>query len=179
MLSLEAREQLNSLYQRLKFGSAEWQDCVSWAIERLQQDDEGDDLDIVLLAAATSSDEVPALFQQIADRHLAPEALNDDLAAGKHLVRLHQAYRDGQETVATLEPQLWRMYRKLRYPDWLTMLAFHCELATDVPAYRVPFDAEFDYLAGLWNAAESLAAFSNLYDPEVSKSRDVAMSRDA
>ena len=106
MLSLEAREQLHSLYQRLKFGSAEWQDCVSWAIERLQQDEEGEDLDIVLLAAATSGDEVPALFQQIADRHLAPEALTDDLAAGKHLVRLHQAYRDGQETVATLEPQL-------------------------------------------------------------------------
>jgi len=153
VLSLEAREQLHSLYQRLQFGSAEWQDCVSWAIERLQQDEEGEDLDIVMLAAATSGDDVPSLIQHIAERHLAPEALNDDLAAGKHLVRLHQAYRDGQETVATLEPQLWRMHRKLRYPSWLVMLATNCELATDVPAYQAPFDAEFDYLSGLWRAA--------------------------
>ena len=81
MLSLEAREQLHSLYQRLQFGSAEWQDCVSWAIERLQQDEEGEDLDIVMLAAATSGDAVPGLIQHIAERHLTPEELNDDLAS--------------------------------------------------------------------------------------------------
>ena len=60
------------------------------------------------------------------------------MAAGKHLVGLHQAYRDGQETVATLEPQLWRMHRKLRYPSWLVMLATNCELATNLPAYQAP-----------------------------------------
>jgi hypothetical protein len=166
-------EQLREIHFKVKAGEARWQDYVDWAIDRLRNDDEGDDLDIVILAAATLPDEVPPLVLQIAERYLGDDALNDELAAGKRIVKLHRAYKNGNETAVSLEPKLWRLYYDLAQPDWLMMLARNCEYATDVPDFQGPFDAEFDYIARLWHGSSSLIDFKSQYDSSISRSHDV------
>lgn len=166
-------EQLQQLHFKVRAGDADWRDCVDWAIERLRKDEEGDDLDVVMLAAATLPDEVPPLVQLIAERYLGQGALNEQLGAGKRVVALHRALKDGQETAVSLEPKLWRLYYDLARPDWLMMLARNCEYATDVPDFQKPFEAEFDYIAGLWLQAKTKAEFDALYDASISRSHDV------
>ncbi|AXE28624.1 hypothetical protein DK842_01050 [Chromobacterium phragmitis] len=166
-------EQLREIYFKAQVGEAHWQDYINWAIDRLRCDDEGDDLDIVMLAAATLPDEVQLLVVQIAERYLGDDALNDELVAGKWIVELHRAYKSGKETAISIEPKLWRRYYDLAMPDWLMMLARNCEYATDVPDFQGPFDEEFDYIAGLWDGSRSLLDFMSQYDSAISRSHDV------
>lgn len=166
-------EQLREIHFQVRFADANWQDYVNWAIERLRNDDEGDDLDIVMLASATFPDEVPSLVLQIVERYLGEGALSDVLAAGKFIVKLHQAYKDGGETTFSLEPKLWRLYYDLGRTDWLMMLARNCEYATDVPDFQTPFDDEFDYISDLWRNSESVIEFTQKYDSSISRSHDV------
>jgi hypothetical protein len=165
-------EKLQKLHFQTRLGGAGWEDCVNWAIERLRNDDEGDDLDIVMLAAATQEDEVSPLVVRIVERYIAPGALNDELAAGKLVVELFAAYKAKKESISSLEPKFWRLYYDLGQPSWLVMLARNCEYATDTDEFNKPFEDEFSYIAGLWNSARSLAEFLAMYDREISRSHD-------
>jgi hypothetical protein len=102
----------------------------------LLHDEEGDDLDVVMLAAATREYEANPLVVQIVERHIAPGALGDELAAGKLIVDMHQAYIDGKQNAISLDPKLWRLYYDLGQPSWLIMLARNCEYATGMASFR-------------------------------------------
>jgi len=165
-------EQLQRLHFLLRMGSANWNGCIDWAIERLQKDEEQDDLDIVMLAAATREDEVHPLVSSIIERYIGVEDLNDEIAAGKYIVELHAAYKANAETAITLEPKLWKLFNSLGYPTWLGMLARNCEYATDIDAFEKPFEDEFQYIARLWANSRSLSEFVAVYDPKISSSHD-------
>ena len=152
-------------------------DCIEWAIERLRNDDEGDDLEVVLLAAATREEEACPLGTHIVERYMGPGALHGELAAGKLIVAMYDAFKEGKESATTLEPKLWRLYYDLEQPDWLTMLARNCEYATDVDVFVSPFHEEFEYVAELWRASRSRDDFLSKYDRKVSASHDAIQLR--
>lgn len=156
---------------RLGFGPADR--CVDWAVERLRLDEEGDDLDIVLLASARGIDEVLPLAQAILLRYRGAQRLSDEFLAGKFIVELRAAYLAGRESMASLDVILTRLYRELDYPDWLVMLSRNCEYATDVADFEAPFEMEFDYVAGLWSEAGSAAEFEQRYSRVTSNRHDV------
>ena len=162
--------------QRLAFlvrsGTMNWQSCIDWAIERLRNDEEGDDLDVVMLAAATLDDEASTLVPVILERYLGPDALSDELAAGKLIVEMFALFQAQKENAISLEPRLWRLFYDLGQPSWLIMLARNCEYATDVPAFEKLFLEEFQYISGLWKNSNTEAEFKAQYDHKVSQSHD-------
>jgi len=157
---------------RLGFGPADR--CVDWAVERLRLDQEGDDLDVVLLASARGIDEVLPLAEAIIKRYRGAQRLSDQFLAGKYIVELRAAYLAGRESVASLDAILTRLYRALAYPDWLVMLSRNCEYATDVADFEQPFEREFDYVACLWSEACSAAEFEQRYSRVTSNRHDVS-----
>ncbi len=156
---------------RMGFGPADR--CVDWAVERLRLDQEGDDLEVVLLASARGRDEVLPLAETIIERYRGAQRLSDQFLAGKYIVELRAAYLAGRESVSSLDGKLTRLYPALDYPDWLTMLSRNCEYATDVPDFEQPFEDEFRYIACLWAQAESLAAFEREYSRQTSNGHDI------
>lgn len=169
---MNAIEELRSLHFRMRTGSASWKDCVDWAVERLRNNDEGDDLDIAVLAGARK-DEVKELVIQIVERYLSESALTNQVAVGKLIVALYDAYKSGSEPAESLDPTFWRLYYDFDHPVWLAMLARNCEYAIDIPAFQKPFEEEFEYIANLWRNAETQIEFEAVYDSRVSKSHDL------
>ena len=161
-----------ALFQlRMGFGPADR--CVDWAVERLRLDEEGDDLEVMLLASARGVDEVWPLAEAIIERYRGVLRLSDQVLAGKFIVELRAAYLAGRESVSSLDAILTRLYPALRYPDWLVMLSRNCEYATDVADFEQPFEDEFHYIASLWAQAESLAAFEGEYSRQTSNQHDI------
>jgi len=157
----------NAVFQlRMGFGPADR--CVDWAVERLRLDQEGDDLDVVLLASARGRDEVLALAEVIIERYRGAQRLDEQFLTGKYIVELRAAYLAGRESVSSLDAIFTRLYPALAYPDWLTMLSRNCEYAIDVPDFEQPFEDEFHYIASLWAQAESLAALEREYSQQIS-----------
>lgn len=157
----------NAVFQlRMGFGHADR--CVDWAVERLRLDQEGDDLEVVLLASARGRDEVLPLIDVIIERYRGAQRLDEQFLAGKYIVELRAAYLAGRESVSSLDTIFTRLYPALGYPDWLVMLSRNCEYATDVPNFEQPFEEEFNYIATLWAPAESLAVFEREYSRETS-----------
>ncbi|MBR7634275.1 hypothetical protein [Janthinobacterium lividum] len=155
---------------RMGFGHADR--CVDWAVERLRLDEEGDDLNIVLLASARGRDEVLPLADVIIERYRGVQRLPEQFLAGKYIVELRAAYLAGRESVSSLDAIFTRLYPALDYPDWLVMLSRNCEYATDVADFELPFEDEFHYIASLWSQAESLAALERAYRRETSNRHD-------
>ncbi|PHV50649.1 hypothetical protein CSQ91_05635 [Janthinobacterium sp. BJB301] len=155
---------------RMGFGHADC--CVDWAVERLRRDEEGDDLEVVLLASARGIDEVLPLAEAIIERYRGTQRLSEQFLAGKYIVELRAAYLAGRESVSSLDAIFTRLYPALDYPDWLVMLSRNCEYATDVADFELPFEEEFHYIASLWSQAESLAALEREYSRETSNRHD-------
>jgi hypothetical protein len=105
--------------------------------------------------------------------HFAPEAIDDQIEAGKYVVELRHLYDSGKVTIEELEKRLWRLSGELGYPNWLVMLCRNCEYATDIPAFIKPFEEEFAYIAALWENATSSADFLRKYDRTISDTHDV------
>ncbi|MFB9240678.1 hypothetical protein IV454_25945 [Massilia antarctica] len=164
--------QLQAEYFKLRFGYGDGAACVDWAVERLVADDEGDDLEIVLLVCARGREEVLGLVEVIIARYLGADRLDDEVLAGKYIVALRRAYLEGKETVHSLDTELTKLYPALAYPCWLTMLSRNCEYATDVPEFEEPFEQEFKYISELWANAANLAEFERQYRREISNQHD-------
>ena len=169
---MQAIAQLQSRYTLLTLGVGEIQPCIDWAIQRLQLDQEGDDLEVVLLAAATTRDEALPLVQEILERYAGIEALDKEHAAGKYVASLRPLYLSGAESVESLDEKFTKLYYRLGYPNWLAMLSRNCEYATDIDVFREPFEMEFEYIADLWGKANTLSEFEGLYSREVSNKHD-------
>ena len=162
----------NAVFQlRMDFAPADR--CVDWAVERLRLDQEGDDLEVVLLASARGRDEVLPLIDVIIERYRGAQRLDEQFLAGKYIVELRAAYLAGRESVSSLDTIFTRLYPALAYPDWLTMLSRNCEYAIDVPDFEQPFEDEFHYIASLWAQAEDLAAFERAYSRQTSNEHDI------
>ena len=52
------------------------------------------------------------------------------------------------------------------------MLSRNCEYATDIPAFKEPFEREFEYVASLWASTASKAEFEAQYSREISNQHD-------
>ncbi|WP_429236251.1 hypothetical protein [Janthinobacterium lividum] len=170
---MEQLTELEIAVFQLHMGYAPADRCVDWAVERLRLDQEGDDLEVVLLASARGPDEVLALADVIIERYRGAQRLSDQFLAGKYIVELRAAYLAGRESVTSLDAILTRLYPALAYPDWLVMLSRNCEYATDVADFELPFEREFDYVAGLWSEAGSAAEFEQRYSRQTSNGHDV------
>jgi hypothetical protein len=174
---MEAIDQLQHNYFLLKVGFGDFHACIDWAIERLQQDQEGDDLEIVLLAAATEQSEATPLVEQIVERYCGSNTIDAQLAAGKYVASLRKAYLQGTETIESIDAKLTKLYNHLGYPNWLVMLSRNCEYATDIPAFEEPFEKEFAYVAGLWESATSRPEFEAKYSRAISNQHDIRIRR--
>ncbi|PJC98044.1 hypothetical protein GQ37_013285 [Janthinobacterium sp. BJB1] len=170
---MEQLTELEIAFFQLRMGFGPADRCVDWAVERLRLDEEGDDLEVVLLASARGRDEVLPLAEAIIERYRGVQRFSEQFLAGKYLVELRAAYLTGRESVASLDAILTRLYPALDYPDWLVMLSRNCEYAMDVPEFAQPFEDEFHYIASLWAQAESLAAFGGEYSRATSDRHDV------
>lgn len=170
---MEQLTELENAVFQLRMGFGQAGRCVDWAVERLRLDQEGDDLDVVLLASARGRDEVLALADVIIARYRGAQRLDEQFLAGKYIVELRAAYLAGRESVSSLDAIFTRLYPALDYPDWLTMLSRNCEYAIDVPDFEQPFEDEFHYITSLWAQAEDLAAFEREYSRETSNRHDV------
>jgi hypothetical protein len=146
--------------------------CVDWAVARLANDEEGDDLEIVLLASARGRDEVLPLVSTILERYVPASLENDEMIAGRYVTSLRRAYLNGEETVHSLHMKFSSMYPALGYPEWLAMLSRNCEYATDVPAFLEPFECELTYVASLWEGVKNLNEFKASYSRERSNQHD-------
>lgn len=167
-----AIEILEYEYFLLRFGWGGGDSCVDWAVTRLGNDEEGDDLEIVLLASARGREEVLPLVATILERYCGEARLADEYFAGKYIAALRTAYLKGEETVESLDMKFSSIYPKLGYPDWLVMLSRNCEYALDIPAFEEPFEKEFEYVASLWTVAQSLPEFNASYSREKSNLHD-------
>ena len=170
---MEAVASLRDQYLLLKLGLGDVGACIDWAMERLQSNQEEGDLEVVLLAAATTHDDAFPLVAEIVERYCPIEALDDRVAAGKLISQLQDAYVTGKITIGEIDEQLTGLYLRLGYPEWLTMLARNCEYAVDVEPFRRPFEEELSYVAGLWASSESFAEFNSKYSRAVSNQHDV------
>lgn len=170
---MQAITQLQNHYLLLTLGVGKTQPCIDWAIQRLQLNQEGDDLEVVLLAAATTREEALPLAQEILARYLGIESLDKQLAAGKYVTSLRPKYLADSESIESLEAKFATLYCELGYPSWLSMLSRNCEYATDIEAFREPFEQEFEYIANLWKNSCTLSEFEATYSREISKRHDV------
>ena len=172
---MEVMEQLTELEQacfQLRHAYGQPERCVDWAVERLRLDQEGDDLDIVLLASARGAIEVLPLAEAIIARYRGAQRQDEQFLAGKYILELHAAYLAGRESAASLDAIFTRLYSALACPDWLVMLSRNCEYATDVADFEQPFEDEFRHIASLWAQADSLAAFERAYSRQTSNGHD-------
>lgn len=173
---MEAIEQLQSHYLLLTLGVGQIQACIDWAIQRLLLNQEGDDLEVVLLAGASTDEEAFSLVQVILKRYCGIASLDKQLAAGKYVASLRLLYLSGVESIESLDAKFSTLYYNLDYPNWLTMLSRNCEYATDMDVFREPFEQEFEYIANLWSYASTLAEFEAIYSREISNKHDAKYS---
>ena len=161
-----AERELVCFQLRMGFGHAER--CVDRAVERLRLDEEGDDLDIVLLASARGVGEVLPLADAVIAPYRGAQRLGDQFLAGKYIVELRHAYLGGRISVAALDAIFTRLYPALGYPGRLAMLSRNCEYALDVADFLLPFGHELHHIAHVWAEADSLADFEQRYSRETS-----------
>ena len=165
---MEAITELERSYFLLKSGGGDYRECVEWALDRLRRDEEGDDTDIVMLAASGDPTEALTFAELVIGRYSGYRALDAQLAAGKYLVTLRHDYLRGIETVDTLESKLMSLYERLHFPGWLAVLCRNCRHAQGATPNQDLFDKEFAYLARLWAVAMSRQQFESRYNRTIS-----------
>ena len=169
----EAIAELQYLYFRYRFVSSDPMDFVQWAIGRLELGQDGDDLDIVLLASLEKADSPRKLIERIFQKYTGVPVEDEQLLAGKYVVLLYERYLAESESVKSLTHQLDELDWWLGYGSWVSALSYTCALAAGWDSgYQEPFEQEFDYLAGLWSAADSYDEFQSRYDSNISRQHD-------
>jgi hypothetical protein len=169
---MEAINQLEYSYFLARSGCGDYRDCIDWAMERLRRNEEGDDSDVIMLAASEEPEEARTFTELVIERYSGQQALDLQLAGGKYLVALRHEYLRGNETVHTLESKLQRLYVHLEHPGWLSVLCRNCRHARVAAPYRDPFDREFAHLTRLWALASTREQFEASYNPAISARHD-------
>jgi hypothetical protein len=169
---MKAIAELQEVHARYRLGLVSYEGLIGWGVARLQNNDEGEDLDVVLLAASAAEAESVCLAEAILEKY-APSALNLECIAGREIVLLRRRYLSGEIDIDKLDQIIDMLFVNLDYPNWLVMLARNCEYATDVEPFKEPFEKEFEYIASLWERSSSLEEFLSQYSREVSNSHDL------
>ena len=165
----EAMAHIQDLFFRYWFYMVNASEWIDWAVERLQHNEEGDDLDIVMLAAMGRVDKPRKLIERIFQKYSGLAVSDEQLIAGKFVVLLRERYLAGSESIDSLDHQ----FRRIFYSDmieWMMDLMRICEYANVLDlGYLVPFEREFEYIAGLWSEADSVEAFKAHWNPDLSE----------
>jgi hypothetical protein len=169
---MEAINQLEYSYFLARSAGGDYRDCIDWAVERLRRNEEGDDSDVIMLAASEEPEEARTFTELVIERYCGQHALDLQLAGGKYLVALRHEYLRGNQTVHTLESKLQRLYVHLEHPGWLSVLCRNCRHARVAAPYRDLFDKEFAYLARLWAVAATREQFESRYNHAISRRHD-------
>lgn len=169
---MQSINELEHSYYLLKSGGGDYHECVHWALERMQSNEEDEDEEIALLATSTERQETLTLTEHVVERYCGYQALDPQLAAGKYLVAMRHDYIRGVETVRTLAGKILGLAEKLHHPTWMAVLARNARYAREHPAFRDFFEREFAYLARLWVLANSRAQFEARYNHAVSVRHD-------
>jgi hypothetical protein len=169
---MQSINQLEQSYFLLKSGGGDYRDCIDWAVQRLRENEEGDDEEIVLLATSQGPAETLVLAEHVVERYSGLQALDAQLAAGKYIVTLRHDYLREVETIRTLHSKLQALYARLNHPRWLSVLCRNCQHARENRAYQEYFEKEFQYLARLWAVAMSRAQFESRYNHAISLKHD-------
>jgi hypothetical protein len=169
---MQAINELEHSYYLLKSGGGDWHECTHWALERLRENEEGDDEEIALLAASNERHEAFTLTEHVVERYSGYQALDPQLAAGKYLVALRHDYLRGVETVRTLSSKVQGLAERLGRPAWLAVLSRNARHARENHEYKEFFDREFAYLARLWALASTRAHFETRYNHAISVRHD-------
>lgn len=172
---MKAIEELHNAFISNKLGFEDLKECVKWAEERLLNNEEQGDTDIMLLAGSTDVDEIKDIAQKIIFRYSNLLSMNEEVWAGKYLLQLYQNYKASSMSITDLEPIIDRLYQGLNYPDWLVMLSRNCEYAIDIDSFIKPFEDEFTYICDLWKESMTLENFMRKYDRRISNTHDIQM----
>jgi hypothetical protein len=170
---MECLSELQRVFFLMRMGLGSFKACIHWAMQRLLLDQEGGDVDVVLLAGASKEGEVLERVPRIIERYGGPKITDDHFIAGKYIAALHADYLGKIETIESLDAKLTKLFVRLGYPDWLVMLTRNCEYATDVDVFREPFERELKYVGELWSRAADRSDFEAVYDRAVSNQHDV------
>lgn len=165
-------EELHDIYVRTKFGLSKWKDCKAWALDRLINDEEGKDNDIVLLASSIFEEEIKDLTKNILINHMSEMQRNEEYWAGKYILELYEQFKSERIDIFKLDTILLKLYSQLDNPNWLVMLSRNCEYATDMPGFEKPFHDEFEYIVGLWRNCNNIQEFYENYDRDISNIHD-------
>lgn len=165
-------DELHNLCVKARFTLSEWRDCVEWAVQRLINNEDKDDQNVILLASSNEQSEIELLCSSILDTYMAQGKRDDEYWAGKYVMFLYELFYGSEIDIFELEKRLWNIYYKLDHPYWLVMLSRNCEYATDVQAFEKPFHDEFKYIVSLWKTCDSITEFNDKYDSNISNSHD-------
>jgi hypothetical protein len=166
-------EELHKLFMLYNFYLQEIDSLINWAMDRLTNDEEENDNNVVLLAISNDEPEARELTQKILNRYMVQAELSEEYLCGKYIVELHQWYKDGKIEIIELYKIMTKLFSGLGYPDWLVMLSRNCEYATDMTVFEKHFQDEFNNIADLWKKCDSLEEFKQKYDRKTSNSHDV------
>jgi len=169
---MEAINQLEYSYFLARSVGGDYRDCIDWAVERLRRNEEGDDSDVIMLAASDEPEAARTFTELVIEKYSGYQALDLQLAGGKYLVALRHEYQRGNETVHTLESKLQRLYSHLHHPSWLSVLCRNCRHARSSLAFKDLFEKEFAYLARIWAVATTRAQFDHRYNHAISRRHD-------
>jgi hypothetical protein len=169
---MQAITQLEQSYHLMKSGGGDYRECIRWARERLREEEDGNDEQIVMLATASEFTETMTLAENLIERYSGYQALDPQLAAGKYMVALRHDYLRGNEDVRSLDSKLTHLYERLQFPTWLSVLVRNCRYAKVIDEYRDLFEREFAYLARIWAVSNSRSQFQARYNHAVSVRHD-------
>ena len=176
---MDSIQNLAYLYFKCRFKQDTLESLVEWGMNRMNENKEENNMDIILLAGVNfpanvqTKHTIENLTEKILQTNLGTQLPSDEFFSGKYIEELHQRYQAEQLSVIKLDKILTVLFPGLDYPDWLVMLSRNCEYATDTQSFVKPFEDEFNYVAGLWSQSSTLNDFLRQYDRKISDTHDI------
>jgi hypothetical protein len=176
---MDSIQNLAYLYFKYRFKQDTLESLVEWGMNRMNENKEENNMDIILLAGVNfpanvqTKHEIEDLVEKILQSNLDTQLPNDEFFMGKYIEELWRQYQKKQLSIAELDKILTVLFPGLDYPDWLVMLSRNCEYATDIQNFVKPFEDEFNYVAGLWSQSSTLNDFLCQYNRKISDTHDI------
>ncbi|WP_163341060.1 hypothetical protein [Desulfopila sp. IMCC35008] len=149
-------------------------ECIDWAVNCLERNQDNGDIDISCLAGAVNETEAEEHCLNIIKSYSPNSEFDKELFLGKYICQLHKEFYLKSFDILALELKLWRLFYDFDEPDWLFMLCRNCEYSTDMPVFEIPFQNEFEYIVQLWKEVKSSKEFNSRYDPKISETNDIS-----
>jgi hypothetical protein len=163
---------MNAFFQG-KFLDSGYAPCVDWALTELENG--STDKNVTILAGLNKNDywEIKKYIEYIIGFELVDNNLNNENWAGKHIVELANKFNNKEMTIHELDEIIGKLYHRLNYPTWLTILSRNCEYANDIKVFEMPFQQELEYIRSLWEKCNTTEEFYKEYDRNISNMHDI------